>query len=135
MGHPTNKIYYCPIEVILDLIEGKWKPMVLEQLDGGVHDLDGLRRRIPLATQKMLLRQLRELDRDGLVRRRPTDLEPAPAEYELTEMGERLGPILSQLKSLGVEHAESKGVLIHRLWEMGDASTDGIELEDSSSRE
>ena len=58
---------------------------------------DGLLRRIPRATDKMLAQQLRELERDGLLRRAVYPVVPPKTEYSLTDFGRSLAPILDEM--------------------------------------
>lgn len=67
MADATNKVYYCPIELTVDLIASKWKPGLLLHLAQGSGRVGELGRRVPLATRKVLIQLLRELERDGLV--------------------------------------------------------------------
>ena len=122
MAEPTNKIYYCPVEVALDLISGKWKPLILVQLRHGRLGLETISRRIPLATRRMLVQQLRELEADGLVRRRELAEFPPPIEYTLTPAGRRLIPVLDQLREVGIAFARRSGVELHELLELDEAS-------------
>ena len=132
MADPTNKIYYCPTEVALDLIGGKWKPLLLQDLRGGTRGFEHLSRNIPLATPRMLSRQLRELERDGLVERRVLGELPPPIEYRLTTTGERFLPILDALSDQGLEHARRNGVVIHELREIGDAGSEAPAMSEVS---
>lgn len=122
MAEPTNKIYYCPIELACDRLGGKWKPLILSQLRDGYLGLAEIGRRIPLATRKMLVRQLRELERDGFVRRRELAELPPPIEYTLTPTGRRLMPVLEHLHELGSAFARDAGIVIHELCELEEAS-------------
>ncbi len=119
MAEPTNKIYYCPIELGLDLISGKWKPLLLDHLRGGSLGFEELSRRIPLATRRMLAKQLRELENDGLVERKELGEFPPPIEYRLTGMGLRLAPVLDQLRELGETFALHSDIVFQELWEVG----------------
>jgi len=98
-----DKAYYCEMELALQVIGGKWKPLVLWHLgQEGVLRFSELKRTIPSITQKMLTQQLRELERDGLVRRRVYPEVPPRVEYALTELGESVMPLLKQLYTWGV---------------------------------
>ncbi|MGW0249776.1 winged helix-turn-helix transcriptional regulator [Nocardia goodfellowii] len=91
----------CPIEVTLDVIGGKWKGMVLYQLMAGTARFNELRRVIPGATPRMLTLQLRELERDGVITRTVYPEVPPRVEYELTEFGRSLGPLLELMEQWG----------------------------------
>ncbi len=120
MTEPTNKIYYCPIELALDLINGKWKPLLLDQLRDGSLGFEELSRRIPLATRRMLAKQLRELEADGLVERKELGEFPPPIEYRLTDIGLRLAPVLDQLRDLGTAFAQGSEIVFQEPWEIAD---------------
>ncbi len=119
MADNTNKIYYCPIELALDLINGKWKPLLLDQLRGGSLGFEEMSRRIPLATRRMLAKQLRELEADGLVERKELGEFPPPIEYRLTVIGRRLIPTLDQLRELGEAFALRSEIVFQEPWEAG----------------
>lgn len=95
----------CPVEATLELIGGKWKGIVLYYLlDGRIRFTD-LKRKIGCVTQRMLTKQLRELESDGLVKRIVYAEVPPRVEYELTEEGTSLRPILTVLKEWGETYA------------------------------
>ncbi len=126
MAEPTNKIYYCPIEVAVDQISGKWKPLILNHLRNGCLGLEEIGRRIPLATRRMLTKQLRELEKDGLVERQELDVFPPPIEYALTSTGYRFLPVLDQLRELGNSSAKGQGIVLHEHLDLGDLSESEI---------
>jgi DNA-binding HxlR family transcriptional regulator len=97
--HPT-----CPVEVTLGLIDGKWKGVVLFHLGDGTLRFNELRRRVRGATQRVLTRQLRELEADGLVIRTVYAEVPPRVEYRLSAKGETLRPIIAALKAWGMAH-------------------------------
>ncbi len=94
----------CPVEATLDVIGGKWKGVVLFHLLGRKRRYNELRRLLPDVTQRMLTLQLRDLERDGVVLRSVYPEVPPRVEYELTEFGESLGPILLQMREWGAEY-------------------------------
>lgn len=96
----------CPVEAALDLIGGRWKSViVLKLLDGPVR-FNALGRMLPNITQRMLTRQLRELEEAGLVRRTVHPVVPPHVEYALTQKGETLRPVIAALYAWGVEHVQ-----------------------------
>lgn len=91
----------CPVEVTLDIVGGKWKPLILYYLLQGTRRFNELRRMLPQVTQQMLTLQLRELERDGIVRRTVYPQVPPKVEYALTETGRSLEPILLAMLDWG----------------------------------
>ncbi|MFD0894263.1 helix-turn-helix transcriptional regulator [Luteolibacter ambystomatis] len=84
----------CPVMRTLEVMGGKWKPIILHYLDEGPRRTGELGRLIPQASGKMLTQQLRELERDGIVRRKIYREVPPKVEYSLTPRGESLRPII-----------------------------------------
>lgn len=95
----------CPVEATLELIGGKWKGIVLFHLLGGKMRFSELTRQIGCVTQRMLTKQLRELETDGLINRIVYAEVPPRVEYELTKEGESLRSILNALKKWGETQA------------------------------
>ncbi|KMO40474.1 hypothetical protein VQ02_07500 [Methylobacterium variabile] len=101
----------CAVEATLQLIDGKWKGVILYHLLAEVPAPEGalrfnaLRRRLPNVTQRMLTNQLRELEADGLVHRTVYAEVPPRVEYRLTERGRTLEPVIRALKAWGDTHA------------------------------
>ena len=86
------------VETALRMLEGRWKLLILFQLFGGqTLRFSDLERAIPAVSQKMLIQQLRRLERDGLVRRRVHPQVPPRVDYALTEWGQALCPALDAL--------------------------------------
>lgn len=93
-----NKEYTCTFEITIDLIGGKWKPLIIWHLGTkGTQRFNELKKLIPKITQKMLTQQLRELESDNLVNRKVYPQVPPKVEYSLTDLGESLMPILSMM--------------------------------------
>ncbi|WP_216204717.1 winged helix-turn-helix transcriptional regulator [Amycolatopsis aidingensis] len=95
----------CPVEVALEVLGGKWKLVIIEHLRGGTRRFGELRRLMPRITQRVLTRQLRELEADGLVRRTVYPEVPPKVEYTLTELGRSLDPIVARLRQWGERYA------------------------------
>jgi len=103
-----QKEYIYPIDVALTLIGGKWKISILWKLAHRTIRFSELQRQMPATTSKMLTRQLRELERDGLVHRKVYPQVPPKVEYSLTETGGSVLPILNQLSNWGKNLSESQ---------------------------
>lgn len=94
----------CPVEVTLDLIDGKWKGVILYHLQEGRLRFGELRKRLPGITQRMLTKQLRALEEDDLIIRKVYAEVPPRVDYELSETGLRLRPVIDALKAWGEDH-------------------------------
>lgn len=103
--HSSYVLPACPVEATLELIGGKWKGIVLYYLLDGRLRFSELKRRIGCVTQRMLTKQLRELEAGGLVNRIVYAEVPPRVEYELTEAGMSLKPIVNSLKTWGETYA------------------------------
>lgn len=101
----NNKQYNCPLEMTMDLIDGKWKVLIMWQLSEQVGRFNELRRQFPQMTQKMLTQQLRDLENNGLIIRTVYPQVPPKVEYTLTEFGRSLIPLLRQMDDWGSEYA------------------------------
>lgn len=107
MIYLNNQKYNCNIEVIVDVIGGKWKMLILWHLkDGGVRRFNELRRLIPGSTQKMLTAQLRMLERDGIVHRKVYPQVPPKVEYSLTKYGLTLKSFIELSCAMGNAHVK-----------------------------
>jgi DNA-binding HxlR family transcriptional regulator len=94
----------CPVEATLELIGGKWKGVILFHLLDGTKRFSALQRAVGDITQRMLTRQLREMEADGLVARKIYPVVPPRVEYSLTDEGKTLAPVIDALKSWGETH-------------------------------
>jgi len=95
----------CPVEATLKLIGGRWKGIALfHLLMDGVLRFSELQRKCAGVTQRMLTKQLRELEADGIISRKVYAEVPPKVEYSLTEKGDSLRPILMALKNWGLKH-------------------------------
>ena len=96
--------YHCPVETMLSVIGGKWKPVILWNLHDGARRFLELQRLIPGVTRKMLAQHLRELEQQGIVARKIYGQVPLKVEYSLTSYGETLRPILRAMCYWGKRH-------------------------------
>ncbi|WP_377287859.1 winged helix-turn-helix transcriptional regulator [Rhizobium sp. SG2393] len=96
----------CPVEGVLDLLDGKWKGVILYHLLSGTLRFSELRRKLKGITQRMLTKQLRELEEDGLITRTVFAVVPPRVDYALSERGESLRPVLLAMKDWGDRHLQ-----------------------------
>jgi DNA-binding HxlR family transcriptional regulator len=120
-----TKSYHCPVEAAVDVFGGKWKPLILWWLQDRTWRFAELRRQIPGITEKMLTQQLRELEADGIVRRRVYATVPPKVEYSLTEYGLSLKRALRAICDWGRIHMERIGAVEASLDRAGAAIADG----------
>ncbi|WP_062106310.1 winged helix-turn-helix transcriptional regulator [Bacillus niameyensis] len=99
----------CRVEDALGILVGKWKPIILLQLlQEGTKRFSELKRSLPGITQKMLTKQLRELEEEDIVARVVYPQVPPKVEYSITEYGKSLEPILEAMHEWGTRHALHK---------------------------
>ncbi|OGG01703.1 hypothetical protein A2W14_03750 [Candidatus Gottesmanbacteria bacterium RBG_16_37_8] len=98
--------YNCYIAFTLELISGKWKTLILWYLIDGKKRFGELQKLMPLCSQRMLTRQLRELERDGIIVRKIYKQIPPKVEYSLSQQGETLTPMLKFACDWGTKRAD-----------------------------
>ena len=91
----------CAVEATLSVIGGVWKPVLVFHLLNGKLRFNALCRAIPSATARMITLQLRELEADQIVKRTVFPEVPPKVEYELTELGQSLAPVLLNMRDWG----------------------------------
>ena len=86
------------VESAFRILEGRWKLVIVFHLFArGTLRFSELERAIPAVSQKMLIQQLRELERDGVVRRTVYPQVPPRVDYDLTAWGQAMCPALDAL--------------------------------------
>lgn len=102
--------YGCSsVKTTLDVIGGKWKPLILWLLKDETLRFNQLQKSIEGITQKMLTQQLRELEADGLVKRTIYPQVPPKVEYTLTDFGQTLNPIFRSMDKWGKAYKVKNG--------------------------
>ncbi|MBC5823256.1 MAG: helix-turn-helix transcriptional regulator [Candidatus Eremiobacteraeota bacterium] len=107
MGYNTKLA--CPVQRTIAMIADKYKILVLEELLEDTRRFGDLQRALKGITPKVLTRQLRDLERDGLISRVSYPEIPPRVEYSLTPLGRSLQPALADLFSWAHEHAAELG--------------------------
>lgn len=96
----------CPIREVLDRVGDKWSALIVIRLGQYTHRFNELHRQINGISQRMLTLTLRNLERDGLIKRTVYATVPARVDYELTDLGRTLvGPIMA-LHEWAVAHRD-----------------------------
>jgi DNA-binding HxlR family transcriptional regulator len=104
-GRP-NPVTGCPLTAALAALGGKWKLIIVYWLAQSPKHFAAIRQAMPGISQKVLTQQLRELENDGIVLRRPTGAIPAPVEYSLTDYGRSVLPLVESVRLWGRSHLE-----------------------------
>jgi DNA-binding HxlR family transcriptional regulator len=104
-----TRLYYCPVNLAIEALTGKWKTLLVWQLtlNGSVR-YGALKRAVPGITHKMLAQSLRQLEADGLVERHVFDVVPPHVEYRLSPAGRRLEPVMRALEQFGEVYATAQ---------------------------
>jgi len=101
----TNNFPGCPVESTLSLLDGKWKGVILYHLiTEGTLRFSELQRRLSSVTQRMLTKQLREMEEAGIVSRTVFPVVPPRVDYALTPLGRSLEPVMQALLQWGETH-------------------------------
>ena len=104
--------YTCPLEIVHDIIKGKWKTIILYQMKDEPKGLSELEREIEGITQKMLLEQLRELIEFGLVEKKSYEGYPLRVEYSVTERrGKKMIEAIGIMQMIGVDYMLENGMM------------------------
>jgi len=104
----SAKPYNCGIGPAFEIIGGKWKALILYELQGKSVRTGELRRLLDGITEKMLIQQLREMEADGIVQRKVFHEVPPRVEYSATPAGEELNRALGPVADWGSKHAATK---------------------------
>jgi DNA-binding HxlR family transcriptional regulator len=92
------------VQATLSVLGGKWKILILWHLRDEVRRFSELKRLMPEISEKMLVQQLRELEKDGVVSRNVYSEVPPRVEYSFTDYGLSLKPVLQVLCNWGENH-------------------------------
>lgn len=95
----------CPVETTLRVLAGRWKAMILHYLLPGTKRFNELHRLLKGVSHRTLAQQLRELEHDGIVRRKVYPQIPPKVEYSLTKLGMSLEPVLLAMHDWGAAYA------------------------------
>ncbi|MGE8428705.1 MAG: winged helix-turn-helix transcriptional regulator [Sphingobacterium sp.] len=100
----------CPVQYILNIndtlnvISGKWKLAIIGSMLFGKKRFTEIQRNIPKITPRMLSKELRELELNGMIVRKVYDSTPVTVEYELSESGKSIIEVLDKMIEWGINH-------------------------------
>lgn len=97
-----ERAYYCPVQLTVEAVSGRWKPMIVWHLV--LHEkmrYGEIKQALHTVSHKMLAQSLRELEADGLVNRAVYEVVPPKVEYSLSENGRRLRAIFLAMRDFG----------------------------------
>jgi len=102
----ANAVSGCALTAALAAMGGRWKLFIVYRLSDGPMHFAALRRSLPEMSAKVLAQQLREMQADGLVDRKPRGPVPAPVVYALTPHGQSLLPVAEAIRRWGMAHQD-----------------------------
>jgi DNA-binding HxlR family transcriptional regulator len=97
----NGRQYNNPVELALDAIGGKWKMAILWRVARRTWRYNELRRDLKRVTHRMLTKQLRELERSGLITRTVHPVVPPHVDYAITPLGRTSLPTIELLREWG----------------------------------
>lgn len=98
------KVFIRPVRDVIDLIGGKWKLPIIIALSFGNQRFKELERQIEGISPRMLSKELKNLEMNGLVNRAVFDTIPVSVEYSLTEYGKSLDQVIEVMREWGTQH-------------------------------
>jgi DNA-binding HxlR family transcriptional regulator len=101
-----NALTQCPVTYTLEKIGGRWKPIIIYNLLSGTKRYSELKKLIPAITEKMLIQHLKQLENDNLVQRKAKPVIPPFVEYNLTDSGKELRPVLDSMVGWALKNRE-----------------------------
>jgi DNA-binding HxlR family transcriptional regulator len=107
----NDKTFTCPVDVTLSMVGGKWKLLILSHL----HQFERkgfseIRNNLPGVSEKMLIQQLKELQRDQLIDKTVLSAKPYRVEYFLTEFGKTLSPLYEFMSTWGISYLKKNNI-------------------------
>lgn len=106
----NGKVYYNPVQLVMEQIGGTWKAPILWRLKGTIMRYGELRKDIPHISDKMLTSQLRELERDGYIIRKVFAVVPPKTEYSLTKKGKDILKLITTIRNYGLKMIDQEGL-------------------------
>lgn len=98
---------FCPVAMAAEILCSRWTIVLLRELVAGTTRFNDLRRGVPRMSPGLLSQRLKDLEASGIVARRPSRADPTVFEYELTDAGRELGPLVEAFGMWGQRWIES----------------------------
>jgi DNA-binding HxlR family transcriptional regulator len=99
----NGAFYYCPVDLTLEIIGGRWKGIVIWNLRGEPMRFSELKKRLVTINDKMLTQVLRDLEQHGIVNRTVMEFMPPKVAYSLTTEGRNMLPIMQAMSDYGAK--------------------------------
>lgn len=96
----------CPVKYTASIISNKWKVLILRELITGTKRYNELNRSVVGISAKVLTQNLKDLEKDGIVKRKVYPVVPPKVEYSLTEKGMELKSVLDMMKEFGLKYKD-----------------------------
>jgi len=94
----------CPVQATSNVLAGKWKVLIVWHLSFGSRRFAEIRDLLPGVSEKVLTAQLRELERDGVLKRMATESQPPRVDYTLSVAGKELIAVMEAMCNWGTKH-------------------------------
>ena len=94
----------CPVQATSNVVAGKWKVLIVWHLSFGARRFAEIRDLLPRVSEKVLTAQLRELERDGVIKRLTSNSIPVRVDYTLSDAGSELIPVMEAMCSWGTKY-------------------------------
>lgn len=112
MYYINNKEYKCSVAVTLDIFNDRWKLAIIWHLLDGEKRFKELHETISEITQKTLTVKLKELEEKNIINREVFPEIPPKVVYSLTDVGEKLKPVLEEMYNWGILYSSAYGEII-----------------------
>ena len=112
----------CGLDLVKEVLFGKWKIHLLYFISQGIKRPGELQRKIPNATRRVLNVQLNQLEEHGLISKKIYAELPPKVEYELSELGRSVLPIINALGKWGDDHQETLRILVENSHHFSDSA-------------
>ena len=104
----TKTYTNCPVEYTAPIISNKWKIIILRDLLNGTKRYNELTKSVVGISAKVLTQNLRDLEKDGIVKRKVYQVVPPKVEYSLTDKGQELKEVLECMRVFGEKYKDGK---------------------------